>query len=198
MTITKESARQIKWDKRVYPRILEGLTKRQIQDVEKYPVEKLPVIPEDKGLYIYGPVNSGKTTLCIQLYIAEAKRRHFAGIPGGIKFITAYDFFEDLRKAMFVRYPEEQNPEDGPPRDEYAALAEYGSVGLLFFDDLGSIKLTDRMWSQLQILIDQRYEAILPTVFTSNLSLEELEDTLGDKRTSSRIKRTCKLLKVKA
>jgi DNA replication protein DnaC len=180
------------WEKHLLPKLRAKLTPRQLADVDEYPMEKLP--DPWGGLYIYGPVNTGKSTMAIQMWLEAQKKQYFEKLPGHIRFVTAYAFFEDIRKSQFVV----QSLEDEPARDEFAAMAEYVSAALLFFDDLGATKFTEWQISQLQILVDQRYEMMLPTVFTSNLSLEELEDALGDKRTPSRIRRMCKLKKVKA
>jgi DNA replication protein DnaC len=184
---------QEQWEKFLLPKLLKKLTPRQLADIGQHPMDKLP--DPWQGLYIYGPVNTGKSTMAIQMWLEAQKKRYFEKLPGSVKFVIAYDFFEDIRKAQFVK----PHPlYDEPPRDASAALAEYASAALLFLDDLGSTRFTEWQAAQLQILVDQRYEMMLPTVYTSNLSLEDLEEALGDKRTPSRIRRTCKLKKVKA
>ena len=75
-------------------------------------------------------------------------------------------------------------------------MIKFTSAAQLYLDDLGDIKITDWGLSQLQVLINQRYEALLPIVITSNLSLEELTEVTGDGRISSRIGRMCKIMGV--
>lgn len=173
------------WKEKLYPKILREFTPRLQDDLVKIPY-KLTDIPEFGGYYIHGGVNSGKTLLAAHMYIAACKRRYMEALPGAFLFINAYDFFLALKKSF-----------DDPATDEHAVLAKYSSAAYLVLDDLGSTKFTEWSISQLQILVNNRYEQLLPTVYTSNLDLEELAEALGDDRIPSRMKRTCKILKKK-
>jgi DNA replication protein DnaC len=106
---------------------------------------------------------------------------------------------EDIRMAMKQPTIHNITTSDAPERpvrdydvrDEFAAMAEYKTASQLFLDDIGDIKFTDWNVSQLQLLVNYRYENLLPMVITSNLSLDELSDAIGDNRVSSRINRFC-------
>jgi DNA replication protein DnaC len=55
------------------------------------------------------------------------------------------------------------------------------SVPVLFLDDLGKEKMTDRMASVLFALIDQRTQKKLPTIITTNLTGDTLLERFHDK-----------------
>lgn len=57
---------------------------------------------------------------------------------------------------------------------------------LLFFDDLGAEKPSDWVREQLYVIVNRRYEDMLPTVVTTNCTTEELVNRLGE-RTVSRL-----------
>lgn len=56
----------------------------------------------------------------------------------------------------------------------------------LMLDDIGSMQITEWKKDVLLQVIDERYESLKPTVFTSNLTREELTKLLGI-RTASRL-----------
>jgi len=68
-----------------------------------------------------------------------------------------------------------------------------GDCRLLFLDDLGAEKVTDWALETLFTLINDRYERMLPTVYTSNLDPRQLSENLGD-RIASRIVGSCVLI----
>lgn len=57
---------------------------------------------------------------------------------------------------------------------------------LVIFDDLGSAGHTDWREEVILEMIDRRYTGRRPTIFTSNLTKQEISDTYG-KRIASRL-----------
>lgn len=115
-----------------------------------------------KGLYLHGNFGCGKTYLVAALFNELAKL--------GVKSTIIY-FPEFLRslKASF-----------GNPDDEYNERFDLvKESSLLLLDDIGAEKLSD--WARdevLGVILQYRMEENLPTFFTSNLSLKELEEHL--------------------
>lgn len=66
------------------------------------------------------------------------------------------------------------------------ALADLMNVGMLIVDDLGSERPTDWTSERLYALVNRRWMEEAPTVFTSNLAPDPLQDAIGE-RTFSRI-----------
>lgn len=181
------------WENHVYPKALEKLSPRLQMDLKRFD-HKLEVLELD-SYYFYGPTGTGKTTLMARLYIEAHRKKYFERLPGDILWTTFSDMLENIRKAMrqpvSLNIHEPNEPWVTTYKDEYAVMAEYQTAGQLFLDDIGDSKFTDWNLSQLQLLINYRYENLLPIVITSNLSLEELEEATGDSRISSRINRIC-------
>ena len=115
-----------------------------------------------KGLYLYGNFGCGKTYLVSSLFNELAKKNVQSTI------IYFPEFLRSL-KASFGNI--EENYED-----RFDAVKE---AKLLLLDDIGAEKLSD--WARdevLGVILQYRMEEHLPTFFTSNLSLKELEEHL--------------------
>ena len=122
-----------------------------------------------KGLYLYGNFGCGKTYLISALFNELAKKDVSSTI------IYFPEFLRSL-KASF-----------GMDDDEYNIRFDTVKESpLLLLDDIGAEKISD--WARdevLGVILQYRMEEHLPTFFTSNLSLEELEEHLMIYNTSS-------------
>lgn len=131
-----------------------------------------------KSLYLWGPTGSGKTHLAIALmredWIAKPSRRPV--------FVKAPVMLLEIRKA-FSTPPSEQV---GDARSEQSLIDRYATTDLLILDDVGTEKISDWVIQTLSVIIDQRYSEMRRTLVTSNLSLEDLSNRIGD-RTASRL-----------
>lgn len=139
-----------------------------------------------KGLYIHGNFGCGKTYLISALFNELAKR-------GVISTIVYYPEFLRSLKASF-----------NGDNDEYSQrFDQVKCAPLLLLDDIGAEKLSD--WARdevLGVILQYRMEENLPTFFTSNLSLNDLEihmsvvkntvDKIKARRIIERIKFLCK------
>lgn len=62
---------------------------------------------------------------------------------------------------------------------------------LLFIDDMGTEMSEDWLNTQVYLLIDYRYQNQLPTIITSNQSLDFISENLYTKRVGSRLSEMC-------
>ena len=126
------------------------------------------------SLILMGSVGTGKTHLAASI-------AHKA-IESGIvtKFGNITDIFQSLRDAFTT-------DED--------ILSEIKSVPLLVLDDLGKENLTEWVKETIYSIINYRYEHMLPTVITTNLTMGELQERLGD-ATISRLMEMCKYVEM--
>jgi len=113
-----------------------------------------------KGIYLHGSFGSGKTYLIAALFNEMAKK--------GVKSILIYypEFLQRLKASFQTNYDE--------------ILYHVKTIPLLLFDDIGAENCSN--WSRDEILgpiVQHRMENDLPTFFTSNLTLEELETALS-------------------
>jgi DNA replication protein DnaC len=70
--------------------------------------------------------------------------------------------------------------------DSEAVFEEHAGASLLVVDDLGAVKNSEWIEEVNFRLVNNRYERMLPTLFTSNLAPKELANTLGE-RVASRL-----------
>ena len=144
-----------------------------LKDIYKDDKARLPIIKyfkefmdhyqdevKPKGIYLTGSFGSGKTYLIAALFNEMAKK--------GIRSILVYypDFLRNLKSSFSSDYDEKYN--------------HIKKVPLLLLDDIGAETVSN--WSRDEILgplLQYRMENHLPTFFTSNLTLEELEKSLS-------------------
>lgn len=131
---------------------------------------------ERNSLLIVGSYGTGKTHLAC----AIANKLIDDGIP--ILFDTFGGYLEKL-KAEF-------------DTSKRYCLENMKSVSVLFIDDIGKEKQTEWTRSVMFEIINTRYEDLLPTVITSNISGKDLEEYLGG-ATYSRLCEMCKGVMVK-
>lgn len=115
-----------------------------------------------KGLYINGNFGCGKTYLISAMLNELAKKGHKVGM------IYYPEFLRSLKESF-------------NDSEEYKNKFEYvKKVPLLLLDDIGAETVTD--WSRDEVLgtiLQYRMEESLPTFFTSNLTIQELEQHLS-------------------
>lgn len=124
------------------------------------------------SLLLAGTVGVGKTW---QAY--GALRAAVTG-PRPAQWIaaTSADMYAALRPA--------------PKRDTDAEMQRYRDIGLLLVDDLGAAKASEWVEETTYRVIGGRYDAMKPSIFTTNLPLPQLKDAIGD-RIASRLAETC-------
>ena len=113
-----------------------------------------------KGLYLTGSFGSGKTYLITALFNEMAKK--------GVK--SALVYYPELLRSLKASFSS-----DYEERFNYIK-----KVPLLLLDDIGAENVT--AWSRDEVLgpiLQYRMDENLPTFFTSNLTLEELESNLS-------------------
>lgn len=113
-----------------------------------------------KGIYLTGSFGSGKTYMIAALFNELAKK--------GIKSALIYypEFLRSLKASFQTNYS-----------DKFDYIKK---VPLLLLDDIGAENCS--AWSRDEVLgpiLQYRMDSHLPTFFTSNLSLEELEMSLA-------------------
>ncbi len=110
-------------------------------------------------LLLWGGVGCGKTHLAA----AIANERLARGEP--VIFIAVPDLLDHLRAAF--------HPDSDTPYDQ--RFEDVRTAPLLILDDLGAESTTPWALEKLYQIINYRYTARLPTVFTTNVPLENFE-----------------------
>lgn len=115
-----------------------------------------------KGIYLNGNFGCGKT------YLLSAMLNEIAKTGKTIAIVYYPEFLRSLKEAFY-------DNEEYKKRFNFIKKANY-----LLLDDIGADSVTE--WSRDEVLgtiLQYRMEEKLPTFFTSNLTLAELEDHLA-------------------
>ena len=128
-----------------------------------------------KGLFLVGPVGTGKSHLAFAILRELIRQQQISGMAA-----TVPDLMDDLR-------PKDDN--QGSSRMETLKTIDF-----LVLDDLGAQRNTAWVTEKLFVIINARYSNMLPTVITSNTRLEELEKTPGWERIVDRIIEACEMV----
>jgi len=150
-----------------------GLKEASFKDLYKDDKNRIPIIKyfkefidnynndeKPKGIYLNGSFGSGKTYLMAALFNEMAKK--------GIRSIMIYypEFLVNLKGSFQTNFKEKFN--------------QIKKIPLLLLDDIGAENCSN--WSRDEVLgpiLQYRMENRLPTFFTSNLTMEELETALS-------------------
>jgi DNA replication protein DnaC len=128
---------------------------------------------EDPGewLVIAGQTGRGKTRLAAAIanYCRESGKQ--------VMFVVVPDLLDRLRSAY--------NPQN--PRAFDDVFDQVRNVPLLVLDDLGAQSGTAWADEKLFQLINHRYNACLPTVITTNLTVRDLDNRLGSRLTDPQV-----------
>lgn len=125
--------------------------------------------PKVPGLLIKGTCGTGKTHLAVAILRETAE----AGIPG--MFVVVPDLLGKMRASF--------GQKDGKA-EELVTTAK--NAPLLVLDDLGAENPSPWVVELIYVLINHRYEHMLPTVITTNCNGRELEEMFG-RRVVSRL-----------
>lgn len=122
---------------------------------------------KQKGLYLYGSFGSGKTYM-ISALLNELSRLNYS---------VVIVYYPELIRSIKESFSSGE--------DFYERMNKIKTCDLLLLDDIGAESVT--VWNRDEILgtvLQYRMDNKMPTFFTSNLNLEELENHLIIKDTA--------------
>lgn len=140
-----------------------------------------------KSLYLYGGCGVGKTYKAVSMlksYLNNLSDSEFQNSANYPIFITVPELLLKIRSCISLNQCEED------------IVEKYGDCMLLVLDDLGVEKTTEWALQTLYIILNRRSNNNLTTIITSNLSLEEIGNKIGD-RIASRIAGMCTIMHLK-
>lgn len=142
-------------------------------------------ISEGNWLYIYSSnTGTGKTTWACKMiseYFRILLRLQDTSLENKALYLNTNIFLENLRNAF-----------DNKDTDIQVIMNRAYKCDLLILDDIGVERGTPWTQERLYDLVNTRYNEQKCTIFTSNLSLEEITDRLGI-RIGSRLKSATKV-----
>lgn len=126
-------------------------------------------VPKGKGLVVHGTTRKGKTRtawyMADRLFNANPKANRYL-------FLTMFELETRLVASWGTSTWDR-------------TMQHMVNIPLLFLDDLGKERMTERMASCLFALVDQRTMHKRPTVITTNLTGDTLMDRFHDKETGA-------------
>ena len=130
-----------------------------------------------RGLWFFGGVGTGKTTLA--MLVSKA------ALDGG-RSVAIYSLPRLLAEIRTTF-------DDSSQRSYTELLDRLASVDLLHIDDVGAEKTSPWVLEQLYALVNARYEDERSVVITTNLERQELAEQINE-RTVSRLEEMCDVL----
>lgn len=141
------------------------------------------MIKGGRGFYLHGAVGTGKTHICYAL------KKHYE-VPQSFRYIRLWnvvDLMHEIRSDFDRGQYDKRRPEED--------LTDPENRRLLILDDIGAEKATDFVAETLYRIVNHRYVHQLPTIFTSNCTVQELADKIGE-RSASRIVEMCDIIEL--
>ena len=139
-----------------------GIPKRYI--LESYIVPDSIMRNAQRGLYIYGPVGTGKT------YTAAAVAKTLIDGGASVQFTNIVKLLEEVRDTY------------SRTKSTQAVIAKYVKCDHLFIDDIGKENATTDALAIIYRIVDERWSACKPTSYTSNYPRAELVKKLSEKQ----------------
>ena len=133
-----------------------------------------------QGIFLTGPNGTGKTHLAVSI-LRETLLRY----TDSCRFIKIPPLLFEVKQAFKSNFYDSED----------LLIKRFLNYDLLVLDEIGVEKATPWALQTLYLIIDGRSSHLKKTVFTSNLTLQDIEDNL-DARFASRIVEMCKIVKV--
>jgi DNA replication protein DnaC len=154
--------------------------KKSCKIIEQNELPSLDYYPG--SAYLFGSVGNGKTTAALWRALEWARWRFLSNnFLIDMEFRTVFELLQSI-KYQFTK----------DISQEIDIIKYYENINLLLIDDLGSISTSNWGYSILLQILNTRESMERTTIFTSNLSLQELSKQLNDDRIPDRIRSMCK------
>jgi DNA replication protein DnaC len=165
-----------------------GFDRQPIADMDPALVREIRTYVRDvdgnlgkgKGLWLFGDVGTGKTSLAMLVSKAALEAGRSVAIYSMPRLLSDIkETYEDRSETSYMQLFE-----------------RLVGVDLLHIDDLGAEKRTDWVLEQLYSIINERWQEQRSVVVTTNLiDVDELRDQIGP-RTVSRLHEMCDLIPI--
>lgn len=164
----------------------EAVDVQAFEELNEYKESVVQKVEAGEGLYIWGKsTGTGKTSWACKIMSHYFRKIAFStGLENEGLYIFLPSFLEDLRADYGNKDPEFDT-----------VLSMVKGCKFLIVDDTGAERVTEWVGERLVSLINTRSSNGLCTVYTSNLSPEELRGKLGD-RIGSRVLGSSKVIEI--
>jgi len=150
-----------------------------VRAVQRYVRELDDELDAGRGLWLYGDVGTGKTTLAMLVSQTALERGRSVAIYSLPRLLA------EIRTTF-----------DDDAENTYTDLLDrLTEVDLLHIDDVGAEKTSPWVLEQLYAIVNARYEEERAIVLTTNLDRDALADQITE-RTVSRLEEMCEVLPI--
>jgi DNA replication protein DnaC len=151
-----------------------------VREIRQYVRDVGPNLDKGKGLWLFGDVGTGKTSLAMLVSKAALEAGRSVAIYSMPRLLS------DIKETY----------EDRSERSYMQLFERVVGVDLLHIDDLGAEKRTEWVLEQLYSIINERWQEQKSIVVTTNLiDVDELREQIGP-RTVSRLHEMCDLIPI--
>jgi DNA replication protein DnaC len=168
--------REVSFDRAPMPSIAASAP-AQVRAVRQYIRDLDQNVRKGRGLWLYGTVGTGKTTLAMLVSKAALDAGHSVAIYSLPRLLA------EIRTTY----------DDDSDRTYTVLLDRLAEVDLLHIDDVGTEKTSDWVLEQLYSIINARYEEERAVIITTNLERDDLATQIHE-RTVSRLEEMCEVL----
>ena len=156
------------------PRIKKVLNENQV----KIDPKDINYLYSGGSLLITGKLGVGKTVYGSAVMLELMRLCYIENLKFGCyHFIKISELLQKIRDSF--------------DKDRDKISLDFLYQDFILFDDLGAEKVTDWVIDTLYRIVDYRYEYMLPTIFTTNLTAQELSDKIGS-RITDRVEEMCR------
>jgi DNA replication protein DnaC len=149
----------------------------QVQVVRRYVRDLDANLEAGRGLWFFGDVGTGKTTLAMLVSRTALERGRSVAIYSLPRLLAEIrQTFETAAEGSYVDF-----------------LDRLAAVDLLHVDDVGAEKTSEWVLEQLYAIVNARYEEERSILVTTNLERDELVEQVRE-RTVSRLEEMCTLV----
>ncbi|WPS88790.1 ATP-binding protein [Brevibacillus halotolerans] len=162
---------------------------RQFNEVSE-PSERI------KSLYLFSyEPGTGKTTTAAAIANAYLTTHYIGSIQRGLQPLQRPVFFLDVNEwqTLFNQFNRPKVPDHiaEPASGKYYEWMKHAmNVPFVVLDDIGVRDATEAFRGDLHTIINHRVTNRMPTVYTSNIQMDELADVF-DKRLADRVREQC-------
>ncbi|MEN6326034.1 MAG: ATP-binding protein [Syntrophomonas sp.] len=161
----------------------------------------LDIIKYGHGLFLQGPVGTGKSHLAVAALRAIVENNiNYFGTPSSNNPVWGEPLYDGLCCSMISVIDLLNTIRESINTDTFRATARRmlhraRTDAIIILDDIGAEKPSEWVEEQLYALIDLRYRMQRSTFFTTNCTLKQLEGQIGC-RSVSRIIEMCEGVRV--
>lgn len=146
-----------------------------------------------KSLYLYSEEpGTGKTTTASAILSAYLTRHYIGALQRGLTPLQRPAYFLDVNawQSEYNEFNRSRVPDhiaEPAAARYYNAMEHAKTAPFAVLDDIAVRSVTDGFRADLHTVINARVTNKLPTIYTSNVTIEELPDIFGEQRLADRI-----------